>query len=337
MADSRFSRRRGDDYDDDHDDDHDDDRGRERRRGEKRQGTEDRGRRHDSRRSRSPLYSHRRHRDHHGDRGRDRDERERQGGHRRRDRHERERVRHRSVDSDRGRDRERRGRNHDDDEDGRRDRAGRSRVEDDRIRRHRSRDSDDEAGPRRRKEPLASQQESFALEQGDTSGAQVKPKEKPNLANTGVLAAASNSIVQADGTTTTLKYHEPAEARKPSPRDQWKLFVFKDGDIVDEVPLSHKSCWLVGRDVGVVDVLTKHPSISKQHAVIQFRYMEKRNEFGDKIGKTKPYLLDLESANGTILNDAAVPKSRFLELRPKDMILFGHSTREYVVMLAPRD
>jgi smad nuclear-interacting protein 1 len=84
-------------------------------------------------------------------------------------------------------------------------------------------------------------------------------------------------------------------------------------------------------------LLAEHPSISKQHAVIQFRYTEKRNEFGDKIGRVKPYLIDLESANGTILNKEKVPESRYLELRDKDLIQFGSSTREYVLMLAPRD
>lgn len=151
------------------------------------------------------------------------------------------------------------------------------------------------------------------------------------------MAAASNSVIRANGTSTTLKYHEPPEARKPLPRDQWKLFVFKGGDVVDTIDLNLKSCWLVGRDSGVADVMAEHPSISKQHAVVQFRYTEKRNEFDDKVGRIKPYLLDLDSANGTVLNDGAVPPSRYLELRNKDMILFGHSAREYIVMLAPRD
>lgn len=142
---------------------------------------------------------------------------------------------------------------------------------------------------------------------------------------------------QADGTSITLKYHEPSEARKPSPRDLWKLFVFKGEDLIDTIDLSLRSCWLIGKDMAVVDLPAEHPSISKQHAVIQFRHIEKRNEFGDKIGKVKPYVIDLESANGTVLNDERIPDSRYLELRHKDMLQFGKSTREYVVMLAPRD
>lgn len=164
-----------------------------------------------------------------------------------------------------------------------------------------------------------------------------KPKEKANFGHTGLLAAASNSVTQADGSTVTLKYHEPSEARKPPPRDQWKLYVFKGQDIVDTVDLSARSCWLVGRDMAVIDLPAEHPSISKQHAVIQFRYTERRNEFGDKIGKVKPYLIDLESANGTMLNGVRIQDSRYLELRDKDMVQFGQSTREYVVMLAPRE
>ncbi len=181
--------------------------------------------------------------------------------------------------------------------------------------------------------PLPSQADSFALVKPGEEAE--KPKDKPNFENTGFLAAASNAVTQADGTTITLKYHEPSEARKPPARDQWKLYVFKGPDIVDTIDLSRRSCWLVGREMSVVDLAAEHPSISKQHAVIQFRYTEKRNEFGDNIGRVKPYLIDLESANGTMLNKEKIPDSRYLELRDRDMIQFGLSTREYVLILPP--
>ncbi|KAK2610418.1 hypothetical protein N8I77_003848 [Diaporthe amygdali] len=183
----------------------------------------------------------------------------------------------------------------------------------------------------RRTGPLPSQADSFAVSNGEEPE---KPKEKPNFGNTGALAAASNSVTQADGTTITLKYHEPPEARKPPARDDWKLFIFKGNDVVDTIELGSRSCWLVGREASIVDMVAEHPSISKQHAVVQFRHTEKRNEFGDRIGRVKPYLIDLESANGTELNGEKVPDRRYLELRPKDVIKFGLSTREYVIMLA---
>ncbi|KAF9761979.1 hypothetical protein IL306_003596 [Fusarium sp. DS 682] len=267
----------------------------------------------------------------HGSKRSDRDSGRRE---RRRSRDRRERRRSRTPESSR-----RRSRSRDRERDRNRDHRRRRSQDDKSSRRRRD---DDEGGdrqvakrsPMRRTGPLPSQADSFAVTTGE---APEKPKEKPNFGSTGVLAAASNSVAQADGTTITLKYHEPSEARKPSPRDVWKLFIFKGQDIVDTIELSTRSCWLIGREMSVVDLPAEHPSISKQHAVIQFRYVEKRNEFGDKVGKVKPYLIDLESANGTVLNDSKIPDSRYLELRDKDMIQFGHSTREYVIMLAPRD
>jgi smad nuclear-interacting protein 1 len=192
---------------------------------------------------------------------------------------------------------------------------------------------------RKSKGPLPSQDASFKANADPGAlvvAGDVPEKQKPSLAQTGLLAAASNSVAQSDGTSIVLKYHEPPEARKPPAKDEWKLFVFKGADIVDTIELSTRSCWLVGRELAVVDMPAEHPSISKQHAVIQFRYIEKKNEYGDKLGKVRPYLIDLDSANGTSLNKEEIPGSRYLELRDKDMIQFGHSTREYVLMLSPK-
>ncbi|KAK3321657.1 SMAD/FHA domain-containing protein [Apodospora peruviana] len=266
----------------------------------------------------------------------------------------RDKAKARDLDRDRGskrhgsRERERRHRRDPDEQRSRRDRDQDDNLDRDR-RRQRSREdrrsrrpeendfvpkSENKQSLVKRSGPLPSQGDSFAVSTGEEPE---KPIEKPNFGTTGTLAAASNAVVQADGSIVTLKYHEPPEARKPAPRDVWKLFVFKGSDIIDTIELSLRSCWLIGRDAALVDLAAEHPSISKQHAVIQFRYTEKRNEFGDKIGRVKPYLIDLESANGTSLNNEKVPDSRYLELRDKDMIQFGLSTREYVLMLAPKE
>lgn len=194
---------------------------------------------------------------------------------------------------------------------------------------------------RKSKGPLPSQAASFHKTDPDTAlvvADEKEPivKEQANFAPSGLLAAASNAVVQADGTTIALKYHEPPEARKPPAKDDWKLFVFKGADILETIDLGNRSCWLVGREVAVVDLPAEHPSISKQHAVLQWRNIEKKNEYGDKVGRVRPYLIDLESANGTSLNKKKVPTSRYLELRDKDMLQFGHSTREYVLMLSPK-
>jgi len=184
----------------------------------------------------------------------------------------------------------------------------------------------------RSRAPLPPQNQAFEKEHNTDPDAPVIEKQKPNFAPSGKLAAASNTV-QTAGQTIILKYHEPAEARKPSTRDAWRMYVFKNDEIVDTIQLSEQSCWLFGREMAVCDIAIEHPSCSKQHAVIQFRYIEKRNEFGDKIGRVKPYVLDLESSNGTFVNEERIPEAKYLELRDKDVVKFGHSRREYIVQL----
>lgn len=111
------------------------------------------------------------------------------------------------------------------------------------------------------------------------------------------------------------------------------MYVFKGKDLVDTIYLHQRSAWLFGRDQKVTDYLLEHPSISKQHAVIQFRHITSTNEYGDKSSKVKPYLIDLESANGTKIKGKAVEASRFVELVDGDFVGFGDSEREYVMML----
>jgi smad nuclear-interacting protein 1 len=134
-----------------------------------------------------------------------------------------------------------------------------------------------------------------------------------------------------------LKYHEPAEARKPPAREQWRLYVFKQKELLETVHLYRRSAWLVGRDEQVTDLVLAHPSVSKQHAVLQFRFISTTDEFGERSSRVKPYLIDLESANGTRLNGDEVGASRYVELVDGDVVTFGDSEREYVLMLPPTD
>ena len=180
---------------------------------------------------------------------------------------------------------------------------------------------------------LPSQLDAFKGESTVVAAGTTSEKQKANFSTTGRLAAESNTIKSIDGQAIVLKYHEPPEARKPPPSQAWRMYSFKGSEIMDTIELSQRSCWLFGREAAVVDFLIEHPSCSKQHAVIQFRYIEKRNEFGDKTGKVRPYLIDLETVNGTGMNGEALPGGRYMELRDKDVLKFGHSTREYVIQL----
>ncbi|KAK0549818.1 hypothetical protein OC846_000285 [Tilletia horrida] len=142
---------------------------------------------------------------------------------------------------------------------------------------------------------------------GDGGGPPAEANFAPDFGSSGLLAAASNNV---EG--IALKYHEPPEARKPKPGKGWRLYVFKDGKDVD-IPIDH-------------------PSASKQHAVIQFRQVTERNEFGDEQRRIQPFLIDLESSNGSYLNGAEVPTSRYVELKSGDTLKFGASAREWVLL-----
>ncbi len=68
----------------------------------------------------------------------------------------------------------------------------------------------------------------------------------------------------------------------------------------------------------VVDIPLDHPSCSKQHAALQYRHVVEKNEFGEKKGIVKPFIIDLESTNGTHVNDEAIPPARYYELKLND-------------------
>lgn len=190
--------------------------------------------------------------------------------------------------------------------------------------------------------PLPSQEDAFhGKSLVNPSEGQIQPgfdppseKQKPNYAPSGKLAAETNTVAN---TSIVLKYNEPPEARLPPVSSPWRLYIFKGDSVLDTLHLHTSSCWLFGRERLVVDCPIDHPSCSKQHAVIQFRYVVVKNEYGDKEGGVKPYVIDLESANGTKVNGELVPQRRYVELKSKDVITFGESTREYVLMLPPKD
>ncbi|KAF9425188.1 hypothetical protein BGZ94_007758 [Podila epigama] len=151
-------------------------------------------------------------------------------------------------------------------------------------------------------------------------------KEKPNFELSGSLAAETNTT--ANG--TLLKYNEPPEARKPS--QKWRLYVFKGDKEIDLLHIHRQSAFLFGRDRNVVDIPIDHPSCSKQHAVLQFRQVVENDNLGQSKRTTKPFIIDLESANGTFVNGAQIPPTRYYELKLSDILKFGASTREFVLL-----
>ena len=167
--------------------------------------------------------------------------------------------------------------------------------------------------------------------------------EKPEVAEEDKVKAdfgLSGALAKDEVTGNTLhgivlKFVEPADARPPTKR--WRFYVFK-GDSPDPVETLHVhrlSAYLVGREKKICDMYMRHPSLSKQHAVLQFRAKEIANDAEPGAPPTRlvlPYIMDLGSTNGTFLNGERIEAQRYIELREQDALKFGESSREYVLL-----
>ncbi|KAL7060179.1 hypothetical protein AAHC03_09598 [Spirometra sp. Aus1] len=147
------------------------------------------------------------------------------------------------------------------------------------------------------------------------------PVQEPNFQLSGKLAEDTNMFKGV-----LIKYNEPEDARKPTVF--WRMYPFKGNQSLPVLHIHRQSGYLIGRDRNIADIPMDHPSISKQHAVLQFRYTK---------GQTRLYVIDLESANGTFLNNKKIEPRRYYEVRETDVIKFGFSSRDYVVMTDSTD
>lgn len=161
----------------------------------------------------------------------------------------------------------------------------------------------------------------------DKSDQKAEPieKEKPNFGLSGKLTEDTNKV-----NGVVINYAEPSEARKPKRR--WRLYPFKGEQSLQTFYIHRQSCFLIGRDRKICDIPIDHPSCSKQHAVLQYRLVPYEKEDGSTSKRVRPYLLDMSSANGTFVNNKKIDSKKYVELLEKDVIKFGYSSREYVLL-----
>lgn len=152
--------------------------------------------------------------------------------------------------------------------------------------------------------------------------------EKPNFELSGLLAEEQN---QLNGVALTFSI--PPDSLIPQPPTcDWRLYAFKGEENTSVHKLWASSCFLLGVDDRLLEAKSESgmhfiplmdSSCSKQHAVIQFR---KRSNLAT------PYLLDLNSTNRTFLNGSPLESGRYVELRDQDVVKFGVSDWEFVLM-----
>lgn len=155
---------------------------------------------------------------------------------------------------------------------------------------------------------------------GEGGAPDAAPIEEPNFEASGLLAVEDNS---KNG--IALKFTMPPEARPPGA--MWRLYIFQKRTEAPKIIHIHRLMgYLFGKDRRVVDIPTDHATCSKQHAVLHYRLAG--------TGEVRPYVMDLESVNGTFLNGERIEPARYYEIRERDVLKFGMSTREYVLLHA---
>ncbi|XP_029959546.1 smad nuclear-interacting protein 1 [Salarias fasciatus] len=178
---------------------------------------------------------------------------------------------------------------------------------------------------RQRREENQEQAFGQPAEEGSDANAPPAEKEKPNFELSGALTEDTNTF-----RGVVIKYNEPPEARIPKRR--WRLYPFKNDEPLPVMYIHRQSAYLLGRQRKIADIPIDHPSCSKQHAVFQYRLVEFTRADGTTGRRVKPYIIDLASGNGTYLNNQRIDPQRYYELKEKDVLKFGFSSREYVLL-----
>ncbi|KAL8471860.1 hypothetical protein ACS0TY_029193 [Phlomoides rotata] len=140
------------------------------------------------------------------------------------------------------------------------------------------------------------------------------PDSTGNLSN-GAKAADVEKKQEYRSSNTAVPYTIPPWSGSPGHR--FFLEVIKDGSIINRYDVNEKGAYMFGR-VDLCDFVLDHPTISRFHAVLQF----KSNEGA--------YLYDLGSTHGTFINKNQVKKRIYVDLHVGDVIRFGLSSRLYI-------
>jgi len=126
----------------------------------------------------------------------------------------------------------------------------------------------------------------------------------------------------AQAKSVPLAYKEPSWGGLPNV--SYSLEVLKNGTIVDTIDLKDKSFFVIGR-LSNCDIMMEHPSLSRYHAVLQFK---------NKGSPEKPigfYMYDLDSTHGSFHNKNKCFPKTYYRLRVGHILRFGMSTRSLIL------
>ncbi|KAJ8666909.1 hypothetical protein QAD02_008571 [Eretmocerus hayati] len=125
-----------------------------------------------------------------------------------------------------------------------------------------------------------------------------------------------------------LPYSEPSWSGKPD--GEYKFEVLKSGVILETIDLTSKKYHVVGR-LPTCDVPMAHPTISRYHAIIQYK------ETDDAKNGKGMYIYDLGSTHGTFWNGNRIKPKVYVRLQGGHMIKFGCSQRKFILQAPDED
>ncbi|XP_069702821.1 kanadaptin [Periplaneta americana] len=125
-----------------------------------------------------------------------------------------------------------------------------------------------------------------------------------------------------------LPYKEPKWSGIPE--EDYGFEVLKSGKILENIKLNSKSFYVFGR-LSTCDIRMAHPTISRYHAVLQYRSQENEN---DGVGF---YIYDLGSTHGTFLNKNRIKPNMYVRVQVGHILKLGLSTRLFVLQGPEKD
>lgn len=131
--------------------------------------------------------------------------------------------------------------------------------------------------------------------------------------------------------TPPIPYHEPPWAAVPPASASYHLETLKNGVILSSLHLARQTWFVFGRLPGC-DVSMEHPSVSRYHAVLQYRGAAGSEEQQDR----GFYMYDLGSTHGTFVNKKKIPPKTYCRLRVGHVLKLGGSTRLFILQ-GPED
>ena len=151
----------------------------------------------------------------------------------------------------------------------------------------------------------------------------IKPLEKSEKKSTGIKEKPTSS--EKKETIPELPYKVPSWSGIPD--DLYSLEVLKNGCIISNIDLTSKPFHVFGR-LPSCDISLEHPSVSRYHAVIQYKQSDSSNS------ERGFYIYDLGSTHGTTVNKSPLEPKRYYRLRVGYVFKLGGSSRLFILQVS---